>query len=57
MEHVLENGSVTSGWCLKEFGVVYNTAFRDLGALVRLGVLKKEGADRGTRYTLHSVGP
>jgi predicted HTH transcriptional regulator len=52
LAHVLEAGSVTSGWCLKEFGVVYNTAYRDLDALVRLGVLKQEGSGRGTRYTL-----
>jgi ATP-dependent DNA helicase RecG len=50
--HVLEAGSVTSGWCLKEFGVVYNTAYRDLDALVRLGLLQQEGSGRGTRYTL-----
>jgi len=49
---VVETGSVTSGWCLKEFGVVYNTAYRDLMGLVRLGVLRQEGQGRGTRYTL-----
>lgn len=57
LEHVLESGSVTSGWCLKEFGVVYNTAFRDLDALVRMDLLKKEGGGRGTRYILRSVSP
>jgi predicted HTH transcriptional regulator len=55
--HVLEAGSVTSGWCLKEFGVVYNTAYRDLEGLVRLGLLKQEGSGRGTRYTLQSPSP
>jgi ATP-dependent DNA helicase RecG len=57
LNHVLETGSVTSGWCLKEFGVVYNTAYRDLDALVKLGLLKKEGKGRGTRYVLQSDSP
>lgn len=57
LAHVLEAGSVTSGWCLKEFGVVYNTAYRDLAALVRLGLLKQEGSGRGTRYTLQVPSP
>lgn len=57
VKHVIESGSVTSGWCLKEFGVVYNTAYRDLDALVRLGVLKQEGRGRGTRYSLQGLNP
>lgn len=55
--HALEAGSVTSGWCLKEFGVVYNTAFRDLDGLVRLGLLKPEGSGRGRRYALSGPKP
>ena len=46
-----------SGWCLKEFGVVYNTAYRDLDGLVRLGVLNQEGSGRGTRYTIQVAKP
>jgi predicted HTH transcriptional regulator len=57
LAHVLETGSVTSGWCLKEFGIVYNTAYRDLSSLVRLGVLNQEGSGRGTRYTLQAPKP
>jgi len=57
LAHVLEDGSVTSGWCLKEFGVVYNTAYRDLDGLVRLGLLKQEGSGRGTHYTLQTPNP
>ena len=53
--HVLETGSVTSGWCLKKFKVVYNTAFRDLTALVRLGILKVEGSGRSTRYVFNEA--
>jgi predicted HTH transcriptional regulator len=41
LAHVLAAGSVTSGRCLKEFGVVYNKAYRDLDGLVRLGLLKQ----------------
>ncbi len=52
LAHVLKAGSVTSGWCLTEFGVVYSTAYRDLDALVQLGVLKQKGKGRATRYTL-----
>lgn len=57
LAHVLEAGSVTSGWCLKEFGVVYNTAYRDLDALVRRGLLQQEGSGRGTHYTLQVPNP
>lgn len=57
LAHVLEAGSVTSGWCLKEFGVVYNTAYRDLDALVRLDLLQQEGSGRGTHYTLPAHNP
>ena len=52
LAHVVESGSVTSGWCFKEFGVVYNTAYRDLNALVNLGVIKQEGRGRGVKYTI-----
>jgi predicted HTH transcriptional regulator len=52
LAHVVESGSVTSGWCFKEFGVVYNTAYRDLNALVNLGLIKQEGRGRGVKYTI-----
>lgn len=37
---------------MKEFGIVYNTAYRDLDVLVRLGLLNRRGADaaRITRF-------
>jgi len=54
---VLAEGSVTSGWCLKEFGVVYNTAYRDLSGLVKLGILRQEGRGRSTRYLLEVLPP
>jgi predicted HTH transcriptional regulator len=57
LAHVLESGSVTSGWCLKEFGIVYNTAYRDLDAMVRLGLLRREGSGRGTHYMMEAPKP
>ncbi|MGM0568542.1 MAG: ATP-binding protein [Elusimicrobiota bacterium] len=52
LKHVLETGEVTSGWCKKEFGVVYDTAHRDLAELVKLDILEKRGKGRGTKYVL-----
>ena len=49
---VQKSGSVTSGWCQKQLGVVRDTANRDLTALVRLGLLEAVGKGRGARYTL-----
>ena len=50
--YVLKNGEVTSGWCKKKFNVVYDTTYRDLSELVELGVLKRIGKGRGTKYVL-----
>ena len=50
LEHVSSEGSVTSGWCRKEFGVTYNTAYRDLSGLVDLEILVQTGSGRSTRY-------
>jgi predicted HTH transcriptional regulator len=50
--HVQTEGEVTSGWCLKRFKVTYNTAYRDLSALVALGILVAVGQGRGRRYVL-----
>jgi predicted HTH transcriptional regulator len=44
------HGAVTSGWCRKAFGVTYNTAYRDLSALVEQGLLARIGEGRATRY-------
>jgi ATP-dependent DNA helicase RecG len=43
-------GAVTSGWCRKAFGITYNTAFRDLTALVKMGLLAPVGEGRTRRY-------
>lgn len=43
-------GMVTSGWCRKEFSVTYDTANRDLLSMVELGVLRRVGRGRSTRF-------
>lgn len=52
MVHVQTEGVATSGWCLRTFGITYNTAYLDLSALVRRGLLVQEGKGRATRYRL-----
>lgn len=56
LAYVSETGLVTSGWCRKEFDVTYNTAYRDLSALVELRLLNQKGKGRSTRYVLFGVG-
>ena len=52
INHVLENGSVTSGWCRERFNVAYQTVYRDLKGLKDTGILKQEGSGRSTRYVM-----
>ena len=52
MLQVQTEGSVTSGWCRKTFGVTYDTAYRDLSDLVDRGILVQLGKGRSTRYEL-----
>lgn len=52
INYVLENGSVTSGWCRERFNVAYQTVYRDLNGLKDLGILKQEGAGRSTGYVM-----
>jgi len=54
---VLKNGSVTSGWCRKKFGITYDTANRDLLALMNLGILERKSSGPGTRYEMASRTP
>lgn len=49
---VQKSGSVTSSWCQKTFGVVRDTAHRDLTALLDLNLIEKTGKGRGIRYVL-----
>jgi len=57
LAQILKAGSVTSGWGVKKFGIVYDTIHRDLNDLVDLGLLKQEGKGRTTRYTLKEPKP
>jgi predicted HTH transcriptional regulator len=50
LAHLVEHGSVTSGWCRKEFGVAYLTVYRDLTGLLKLGMIQSSGRGRSTKY-------
>ncbi len=50
LKHALQQGSVTNRWCRQALGIVYDTAYRDLMNLVKLGLLKREGEGRASRY-------
>jgi predicted HTH transcriptional regulator len=50
MEHVMETGSVTTGWCIRALRVARDTAHRDLINLVRLNILAPKGAGRAVAY-------
>ncbi len=56
MVQVQTDGSVTSGWCKKAFGVTYNTTYLDLSDLVDRGLLVQRGKGRGTRYEMSKRG-
>ncbi len=56
MVYVQTEGAVTSGWCLKRFGITYNTAYLDLSGLVDRGLLIQRGKGRATRYELAASG-
>jgi ATP-dependent DNA helicase RecG len=50
LEEAVLQQSVTSGWCRKAFDISYDTANRDLLEMVDLGLLRREGKGRGTRF-------
>lgn len=52
LAEVVTSGSVTTGWCKKQFGVVQDTAVRDLKELVELELIEARGAGRGSHYVL-----
>lgn len=56
LEHALENGSVTTGWCMEILGVARDTAHRDLVGLVELGLLVRNGSGRAAKYVLKEIG-
>lgn len=51
--YVKENGKITNSDYRKMFEISEKTAFRDFEKLVELKILKKEGAKKGTFYTLN----
>ncbi len=55
LAHALAAGSVTTGWCMKTFGVVRDTAYRDLVGLVKQDLLTRKGSGRGTVYVPREV--
>jgi predicted HTH transcriptional regulator len=57
VEHVVEHGSVTTGWCMAQFHVVRDTAHRDLLHLVELNLLARKGAGRAATYVLREGNP
>ena len=52
MQQAVREGSVTTGWCMNEFGIVRDTAYRDLVGLMRFGLLEAQGAGRSAKYVL-----
>ena len=52
LAHVLETGSVITGWCIDVLGVARDTAHRDLVGLSKLGVLIRKGSGRAAKYVL-----
>ena len=52
MVQVQTQGSVTSGWCRKVFGVAYQTVYRDLKGLLEAGLVEQTGSGRSTRYII-----
>ncbi|MEW6072561.1 MAG: DeoR family transcriptional regulator [Planctomycetota bacterium] len=56
LAQALENGSVTTGWCMETLGVVRDTAHRDLVGLVELGLLARADSGRSAEYVPKEAG-
>ena len=50
LEHAVEEGFVTTAWCVEHLGVVKDTVRRDFAVLVRMDLLQQVGKGRSTRY-------
>lgn len=57
MTEVLTSGFVSSGWIVRELGVTYDTANRDLKGLAELKLLVREGRGRAAKYILVERSP
>ncbi len=55
LRHALEEGEVTTRWCMEALSVVRDTAYSDLTGLVELDLLERKGAGRSTRYVPKEV--
>jgi predicted HTH transcriptional regulator len=49
---VQKSGLVTSGWCRNALDITYDTANRDLKALLELGLVERTGAGRSSAYRM-----
>jgi len=56
LAEVLKSGFVSSGWFVKELGVTYDTANRDLKGLAELSILIRQGRGRAAKYVLREAG-
>ncbi len=56
LAEVLDSGSVSSGWMVKNLGVTYDTANRDLKDLARLNILVRQGRGPASKYVLTQGG-
>jgi len=56
LAEVLKSGFVSSGWLVRELGVTYDTANRDLRGLGELNLLMRQGRGRAARYVLCDAG-
>lgn len=50
LAQIATEGFVTNRWCRARFHVVYNTAYRDLQALIALNLVQPVGAGRSVKY-------
>lgn len=50
LRQAVEAGQVTTGWCVKTYGISRDTAVRDLKQLVALQLLHKSGVGRSMKY-------
>ena len=51
---LLQGQELTSRQCEAEFGVSRDTASRDFNQLIMLGLARREGGGRSTRYVLET---
>lgn len=49
-EQAIKDGAVSTSWCTENLGITRDTAVRELGHMCNLGILKKDGVGRGTKY-------